>query len=159
MEEPDCAAPCGREWNGPTPDCVAWVSASSPVTMLLQCCLACTYSELRRQKLEAFRASSRSGRLDACGLPARAAVWPEVILHCPLGDGQEGGGGSSHLLPTQPAYFLAAAALEVSLPRRYANSLWLPQLLAPPPPQLSVRDKAPLLVPGLCLPVLLTSTT
>lgn len=84
---------------------------------MLQSCMACTYSKLGRQKLEAFRASPRSGRLAACRLPAREAVWSEVILHCPLGDGLEGGGGgSSHLLPTQPAYFLAAATLEAFSP-------------------------------------------
>lgn len=68
-----------------------------------QSCLAYTYSELKRQKPEALGASPRSGRLAASGLPARGAVWAEVILYCPLGDGLEGGGGISHLLPTQPA--------------------------------------------------------
>lgn len=97
-----CAAACSGGWRGPTPSCVAWAGTSSPMAML-QCCMACTYSELGRQKLEAFRASPRSGRA-ACWLPAREAVWSEVILHCPLGDGLEGGGGSSHLLPTQPGY-------------------------------------------------------
>lgn len=88
-----------------------------------QSSLAYTYSELKRQKPEALGASPRSGRLAVSGLPARGAVWAEVILHCPLGDGLEGGGGSSHLLPTQPACFLPAATLEAFSPyRRCAQS-------------------------------------